>query len=426
MIRTLLKPFSFVPALLLMYMIYSFSAQPGEVSSQLSYKVSYKIVETVDQTLNAGMADWEIETWVYRIHGLVRKLAHMTEYFALAVAVSFPLYVYGVHGIWLMLLAGFICVGFACGDEYHQSFVEGRGPSVRDVAIDSFGVFWGIILVRIVGWTGRKTIFRPRKKKKKKEAEPQMQARSGQAWQEPRMQARSGQMWQEPRMQGQMPPVQRSRQGYAGQGYTGSAPQSGQPQGYAGQHWQQAQPMQDYDNPAPQNEQSQAQQSWQQAQQTQDRQVQEYARQNQQQMQPTQDGQVREYARQNQQQMQPTQDHDGFAPENVQQPTGYPEYVRQKVRMHETSPIQSTDETFQPQTQASQTDYQPQQTQASQTDYQPQQTQASQTDYSPHMPFSDAQDSRSVEEQGIPVNVPYRPYTRSYQYDDQIPESRNK
>ena len=87
MIRTLLKPFSFVPALLLMYMIYSFSAQPGEVSSQLSYKVSYKIVETVDQTLNADMADWEIDTWVYRIHGLVRKLAHMTEYFALAVAV---------------------------------------------------------------------------------------------------------------------------------------------------------------------------------------------------------------------------------------------------------------------------------------------------------------------------------------------------
>ena len=38
---------------------------------------------------------------------------------------------------------------------------------MKDVCIDSFGVFWGIILVRIIGWTGRKTIFRPRKKKKK-------------------------------------------------------------------------------------------------------------------------------------------------------------------------------------------------------------------------------------------------------------------
>lgn len=237
MIRTLLKPFSFVPALLLMYMIYSFSAQPGEVSSQLSYKVSYKIVETVDQTLNADMADWEIDTWVYRIHGLVRKLAHMTEYFALAVAVSFPLYVYGVHGIWLMLLAGIICVGFACGDEYHQSFVEGRGPSVRDVAIDSFGVFWGIILVRIVGWTGRKTIFRPRKKKKQKETrkqthceqtwqEPQRYAYSEQTRQEPQRYAYSNQTWQEPQQQRYVEPMQRDI--YAQAQSTPGAP----PQGY--------------------------------------------------------------------------------------------------------------------------------------------------------------------------------------------------
>lgn len=165
MIRTLLKPLSFIPAILLMMMIYQFSAQPAEVSSQLSYKVSYKIVETADYVFETNLDYWQMDEWANRIHGVTRKLAHMTEYFALAVAVSFPLYVYGVHGIWLMLLAGIICVGFAAGDEYHQSFVSGRSPSVRDVCIDSFGVFWGIILVRIIGWTGRKTIFRPKKKK---------------------------------------------------------------------------------------------------------------------------------------------------------------------------------------------------------------------------------------------------------------------
>ena len=167
MIRTLLKPLSFIPAILLMMMIYQFSAQPAEVSSQLSYKVSYKIVETADYVFETNLDYWQMDEWANRIHGVTRKLAHMTEYFALAIAVSFPLYVYGVHGIWLMLLAGIICVGFAAGDEYHQSFVSGRSPSVRDVGIDSFGVFWGIILVRIIGWTGRKTIFRPRKKKVK-------------------------------------------------------------------------------------------------------------------------------------------------------------------------------------------------------------------------------------------------------------------
>lgn len=160
-IRALLKPLSFVPALCLMYMIFSFSAQDSVTSSALSYKVSYKIVETGAKVLGENLEPYQIDSLAIRFHGLVRKIAHMTEYFALAVAVAFPLYVYGLRGIWLMLVAGFICVAFACGDEYHQSFVSGRSPSKRDVAIDSFGVFWGIILARIVGWTGRKTIFRP-------------------------------------------------------------------------------------------------------------------------------------------------------------------------------------------------------------------------------------------------------------------------
>lgn len=156
-----LKPLSFIPALLLMYMIYSFSAQDGVSSAQLSYTVSYKTIEVAGELLGADFQDWEIDQLASRFQIPVRKLAHMTEYFALAIAVAFPLYVYGLRGILLLILAGMICVGFACGDEYHQSMVAGRGPSKRDVLIDSIGVFCGIILVRIIGWTGRRTIFRP-------------------------------------------------------------------------------------------------------------------------------------------------------------------------------------------------------------------------------------------------------------------------
>ncbi|MFR3319916.1 MAG: VanZ family protein [Lachnospiraceae bacterium] len=177
-LRALLKPLSFLPALCLMYMIFSFSAQDGATSSQLSYKVSYTIVETGGKILGENWEPWQIDSIATRFHGAVRKLAHMTEYFALAVSVAFPLYVYGLRGIWLMLVAGFICVAFSCGDEYHQSFVAGRSPSKRDVMIDSIGIFFGVILTRIIGWTGRKTIFRPfsddhinRKKHKQKQAD---------------------------------------------------------------------------------------------------------------------------------------------------------------------------------------------------------------------------------------------------------------
>ncbi len=166
-LRGLLKPLSFIPALLMMYLIFSFSAQDGTTSGNLSYKVSEIIIETANESFGLHWSAQEEAQYIQRIHHPVRKLAHMTEYFLLAVSVSFPLYVYGVRGIWLLLLAGSFCVGFAALDEYHQSFVAGRGPSKRDVAIDSIGISVGVILVQMICFIGRVTIFRPLARKKK-------------------------------------------------------------------------------------------------------------------------------------------------------------------------------------------------------------------------------------------------------------------
>ena len=160
-LRSLLKPLSFIPALCMMVLIYSFSAEDGASSSAFTYKISVMAVEAADTVLDLDFTEEQVEYYAGRFHRLIRKCGHFLEFFLLAVTVAFPLYVYGVRGIPLMLLAGFICVGFACLDEYHQSFVSGRVASKRDVMIDSMGVFTGIILTRMVCWFGRKTIFRP-------------------------------------------------------------------------------------------------------------------------------------------------------------------------------------------------------------------------------------------------------------------------
>lgn len=165
LLLTLLKPLSFLPAILVMYLIYSFSAQTGEVSGDLSYKISYQIVETKNEVLNEGKSYEELAYAADGIHFYVRKAAHMSIYFLLAITVSFPLYVYRVRGLWLMLLAGIICVGFAGLDEYHQSFVAGRGPSLRDVGIDSIGAFIGILLVQLFCWS---TLHDPGQRRKNK------------------------------------------------------------------------------------------------------------------------------------------------------------------------------------------------------------------------------------------------------------------
>ena len=158
-LRYLLKPLSFVPAFLMMYLIFSFSNQTGTDSGNLSLKVSKIAVLAYNKVLFKNLSNETLNALIVTIHPYIRKLAHVTEYFLLAVSVSFPLYVYRLRGILLTLFAGAFCVLFAAFDEYHQSFVLGRVASSRDILIDSIGIFIGIIGVRIVGFIGRKTIF---------------------------------------------------------------------------------------------------------------------------------------------------------------------------------------------------------------------------------------------------------------------------
>lgn len=147
---SILKPLSFLPAILIMCLIFSFSAQTGTESGSLSHDISVKIIKVGNYILDKNMSDAEIETSADQIEFFVRKLAHMTEYCILALSVSLPLYVYGMRGRYLALATALFCIAFAGGDEYHQSFVADRGPSVRDVFIDSIGIFIGTIIVQIL------------------------------------------------------------------------------------------------------------------------------------------------------------------------------------------------------------------------------------------------------------------------------------
>ena len=165
---TILKPFSFAPAIAMMAVIYFFSAQTGDQSGQLSLKVSYDIVEVKNDLMGTQLTEDQLWSQAYSIHHYVRKAAHVTEYLILAVCVSFPLYIYGVRGIWLILLSGFICTAFAGFDEYHQSFVSNRGASPKDVAIDSIGVAIGILLVQSFCWSASHNPARGTGKRRKK------------------------------------------------------------------------------------------------------------------------------------------------------------------------------------------------------------------------------------------------------------------
>ena len=94
MFRFLLKPLSFVPALCVMYMIFSFSAQTADESGQLSMLVSEKVVLLLGKLTSGNLDTAQVGVYVDEIHFLVRKMAHFSEYFLLGLTLSLPCLLY--------------------------------------------------------------------------------------------------------------------------------------------------------------------------------------------------------------------------------------------------------------------------------------------------------------------------------------------
>ena len=160
-LRYTLKPMSFVPALIMMYLIFSFSGQSAAESGSLSYDVGFHFYDIINNIFGLRLSSSQIANYALNNQFYIRKAAHITEYFLLAMSVSLPLYVYKIRGFKLSFFAVIFCVLYAFLDEYHQSFSYGRSPQLRDVAIDSIGIVAGVILVRLIGFAFRKTIFKP-------------------------------------------------------------------------------------------------------------------------------------------------------------------------------------------------------------------------------------------------------------------------
>ena len=77
--------------------------------------------------------------------GVLRKVAHFAEFTTLGFLLAW-LFALLRRRIWMALPFG---MAAACLDEMIQMFVPGRGPGIRDVAIDTCGVLAGILLLRI-------------------------------------------------------------------------------------------------------------------------------------------------------------------------------------------------------------------------------------------------------------------------------------
>ena len=131
-----------------MVMIYCFSAQTGAESGKMSGRLTTWVLNLIIPDFENFTPEKQ-ESIRSTVGFLVRKTAHFSEYallgFSLLLHIAQLEKKITVRLPWLW--AWGIGTLYAASDEFHQGFVAGRGPSVRDVCIDSAGVIAGVLIM---------------------------------------------------------------------------------------------------------------------------------------------------------------------------------------------------------------------------------------------------------------------------------------
>lgn len=120
-----------------MVVIFGFSNQNVVSSLSLSDKVASKVIDVVVKVKGKEITSQEKAKMVKNTRLIVRKTAHFTEYFILGILVFKIFEMYGVKRT--LVYAVLFCFLYACSDEFHQLFSDGRSAKILDVLIDTSG-----------------------------------------------------------------------------------------------------------------------------------------------------------------------------------------------------------------------------------------------------------------------------------------------
>lgn len=139
---------SLLLVLSIMIMIFCFSAQPADLSSQTSGRFTEWMIKLLfpDFKVLDPIRQEEIRS-VMTV--LVRKTAHATEYTMLGLSLMLHLNeLVKKRGLRNPRFMSFLIgVLYAASDEIHQIYVPGRSGELKDVLLDSAGVLLGITLL---------------------------------------------------------------------------------------------------------------------------------------------------------------------------------------------------------------------------------------------------------------------------------------
>ena len=112
--------------ILWMGIIFYFSNQPN--SGQVTHDIIEETITTV-----------KTETFIDIINFIIRKSAHLIEYFILTILFVSLYKEYANNKNKIIIISIISCFLYACTDEIHQLFIIGRTGQFIDVLIDTIG-----------------------------------------------------------------------------------------------------------------------------------------------------------------------------------------------------------------------------------------------------------------------------------------------
>ncbi|MBQ7131518.1 MAG: VanZ family protein [Oscillospiraceae bacterium] len=141
-----------IAVLLIMIVIFAFSAQSGAESSNTSSGLVAALLGKPDAQFAEFMQSGGISPYA-SFELALRKTAHFLEYAALGFCFAKATYYHTDGVVDVISFSLFFCSMYALSDEVHQLFAASRSCSLADVLIDVSGIISGVftaVLFRFV------------------------------------------------------------------------------------------------------------------------------------------------------------------------------------------------------------------------------------------------------------------------------------
>ncbi len=147
-----LKKVSWIPAIIVMVIIFVFSSKPADSSNESSLTIAGQLLSAYENTVQVQFDEGQRDEILEIMNFFVRKGSHFCEYALLAVTLALHFYFHGLRERLgrLFFLPVALSAIYAATDEFHQTFVPGRSGQLQDVLIDTTGAAAGMLFFFLV------------------------------------------------------------------------------------------------------------------------------------------------------------------------------------------------------------------------------------------------------------------------------------